>query len=250
MHPIFKGVRTVFRGVHLAAVLATATVDSWLQSRSATVEQRAAYAQRWSRNLLRAVRVEVDAQGPLAPAGWLVANHLSYLDILVLASVQPFIFVAKSEVAQWPIFGRMSRSAGTAFIERRRRTDVARVLEELRTLVASGIPIVVFPEGTSSDGSQVLPFHPGLLEGPAAEGWPVTPAGIAYSVEGGNAAEHVCYWGDMTLLPHLGKLLTLDRVVAHLRTGPPLTGIKDRKVLAAAAHAAVRELKGDQKPAS
>src|SRR5262249_10787518 len=125
---------------------------------------RARCLQRHSRRGLRVLEVGVSVNGCVPGSGLLVSNHLSYLDVLVLSSITPAIFVSKSEVKHWPVFGWMARRAGTLFIERAKRGDVARVNDEADRLLETGMLLVIFPEGTSSDGREVLPFRSSLLE--------------------------------------------------------------------------------------
>src|SRR5262249_17962547 len=154
--------------------------------------------------------------GCVPGSGLLVSNHLSYLDVLVLSSITPAIFVSKSEVKHWPVFGWMARRAGTLFIERAKRGDVARVNDEADRLPETGMLLVIFPEGTSSDGREVLPFRSSLLEPIVGRRHPLSVAHISYEAEDGNAGKDVCYWGDMTFGPHLLKLLSLRRVRASV----------------------------------
>ncbi len=139
-------------------------------------------------------------------SGLLVCNHLSYLDVIVLSSIRPCVFVAKRDVAAWPLFGWLARAAGTIFVDRERRLASADVVDLVRDAVAGGSLVVLFPEGTSSDGSTVLPFKSALLESAVELRCPVAAAAIEYSLDDGSVADEVCYWGDMTLVPHLLNL--------------------------------------------
>jgi 1-acyl-sn-glycerol-3-phosphate acyltransferase len=151
--------------------------------------------------------------------------------------------VSKSEVGSWPVAGPLTRCAGTLYIVRRSKADVLRLAEDMKRVVDAGMVVTLFLEGTSSDGSKVLPFRSSLL-GPAEElGWPVTPAWIHYTMEKGLVSEDVCYWGDMTFLTHFLKLLTKERVQAHARFGPPVTEKLGRKELAQALHARICRMK-------
>src|SRR6185436_7426012 len=108
--------------------------------------------------VLRLLAADIGSDGPCPRDGLLVSNHLSYLDILVLATLTPAVFVSKSEVKNWPVFGWFARMAGTIFLQRTRRADVVRISEEITTVLRGGHLVVLFPEGTSSNGRQVLPF--------------------------------------------------------------------------------------------
>jgi 1-acyl-sn-glycerol-3-phosphate acyltransferase len=226
-------------GVRLAgflAVVAGAFAD-WgvriaLRGRRDDVNLRAQWLSRWSRRLLRVLEVRVAGLGLPPQSGLLVSNHLGYLDVLVLAAVQPCVFVAKTDVRHWPVLGLLARLAGTLFVRRDQRTDVARLNAALAHPLNNGAVVVVFPEGTSSDGRAVLPFHSALL-GPAADGArPVTPAWIGYRLEGGSAEDEVCYWRDMVFVPHFLNLLTKRRVRACLVFGDTGNALPDRKRLA------------------
>ena len=195
------------------------------------------------RRVLRVLGVRYSSVGTPAPGAIIVANHVSYLDILVLAAMKPVVFVAKREVRAWPIFGWFARSAGTRFIDRERRGDVARVAAEFGSAVAEGVSVVIFLEGTSTDGRAVKPFKSSLLA-PAVEGhWPVVPAAISYALPAGHdVATEVCWWGDMTLAPHLLHLFTLLRIHAFVAWGEAEAAMADRKLLAVTLHRRVTGL--------
>lgn len=190
--------------------------------------ERAAWLHRWCKTCLRRLGVECDCNGVPPRNTLLVANHLSYLDVLVFSAITPCIFVAKKEVVGWPVFGSMARLSGTIFVDRRRRADVHRVAEQMAEAARAGVTVVVFPEGGSSNGRDVLPFYSSLLE-PAVElQLPVTPAHISYTLRDGNPETDICYWGDMTLAPHLARLLSRHGVRPRIRFGQPRV-YSDRK---------------------
>lgn len=204
------------------------------------VAARARWLSRTCRAVLRAIGVRASAVGRQPAAGVVVCNHLGYLDILVLASQTPVVFVAKREVRDWPIFGWFARMAGTQFVDRARRGDVVRVAAQLSPVLAAGVSVVLFLEGTSSDGREVHPFKPSLLDPVVRGGMPVMPAAISYvAPPGHSAATEICWWGDMTLTRHLLNLLSLHPVQAYLGWGEPIAGENDRKKLAALAHGRV-----------
>lgn len=161
-----------------------------------------------SRRFLRLLRCTVEVRGKIPRGGLVVSNHLSYVDILVVGSVCPAIFVAKSEVRTWPVFGTLACMAGTVFVRRGDRRGVYGQLGSLAEALALGFPVVLFPEGTSSDGTCVLPFRSSLIEAAVVTGSAVTPVALAYELGNHDAGTDVCYWGDMTFLPHLFKLLS------------------------------------------
>ena len=183
--------------------------------------------------------------GEVPTSGLLVSNHLSYLDILTLCASAPLVFVSKADVRRWPLFGWLAALAGTVFIERERRSHVGAVNQEIQSALASGLLVVIFPEGTSSDGADVLPFRSSLLE-PALRGnHQISTAWIHYALEDGDAKSEVCYWGDHTFFPHLLNLLGKKSVRATLRFGKFQRTTDDRKELAKQLHAAVLKLKSE-----
>src|SRR6185369_10489209 len=118
----------------------------------------------WARLILWLLAVRVEASGaPPRPPFLLVANHLSYLDVLVLASRLPSVFVSKAEVRRWPLLGPICTALGTIYIDRGQRRDIPRVMAEIEAALDSGLGVVFFPEGTSSKGETVAPFKPSLL---------------------------------------------------------------------------------------
>lgn len=190
---------------------------------------RAAILQKWSARLLSSIGVQIHLDGEIPDRGLIVSNHLSYLDILVFSAVSACVFVSKREVKSWPGIGWISSLAGTIYIDRTRRTNTHSAQEEMQSPLLSGMRLVLFPEGTSSDGSRVMHFHSSLFQ-PAVElKMPITAAAIEYSLSDGNAALEVCYWGSMAMAPHLLKLLTKESVQATLRFSSEQLTFNDRK---------------------
>lgn len=177
---------------------------------------RSRWLQWCSRRTLRVFAVQTSFRGTLPQAGLLVSNHLSYLDILVLVSLTPAVFVSKAEVKSWPVFGWFASLAGTLFVDRTRRTDVTRMNAQIEQALANGNVVVLFPEGTSWNGSEVLPFKSSLLEPIVGAKYPLAVSGIRYAVAEGSVADDICYWGDMTFFPHLVRLMTKRQVEARV----------------------------------
>jgi len=192
---------------------------------------------------LRVLRLEIESTGPCPRDGLLVSNHLSYLDILVLSTLTPAVFVSKSEVRTWPVFGWFARMAGTIFLERTQRADVARISEEIGAVLANGHLVVLFPEGTSSNGRQVLPFRSSLLEPLNGQKHLLSIACIGYEVPDGSAENDACYWGDMTILPHLVRVMTKEKIRVRVQFSRVERGTDNRKELARRLHAEVVRLK-------
>jgi lyso-ornithine lipid O-acyltransferase len=147
--------------------------------------------------------------------GLIVSNHLSYLDIPVFSAATPCIFVAKREVRNWPVFGLLARAGGTVFVDRQSRASTDEVGQQMIDALRQGVAVLLFPEGTSTDGSTVLRFHPSLLEPAIAIGQPIVPAVIGYRMDGGDERD-LCYYGDVRFVPHLLHLLGRTGVFAEV----------------------------------
>jgi 1-acyl-sn-glycerol-3-phosphate acyltransferase len=222
-----------------AALLFLLTAGPWSGFR-----RRSLWLHRACRFLLRTINVRFTVEGEARPrTGVVASNHVSYVDILVLAAATPQVFLAKSEVRSWPVFNWFARMAGTQFIDRNRRADVARQNADFVHIVENDAVLTIFLEGTSTDGSYVRPFRSSLLEPAVAHDWPITPAAIYYTCTGGDVAQDVCWWGDMGFFEHLFRLVRVDTVTAHLRFGAPVAAGDDRKALATRLHEEVVALK-------
>ena len=205
---------------------------------------KARWLQRVCGRALRVLAVSVELRGNPAHGAIIVSNHLSYMDILVLAAATPVVFVSKKEVRGWPLFGWFAEKAGTRFIDRTKRGDVRRIGDEIGPVMRADLTVVLFLEGTTTDGRVVLPFKASLLEPAVAHGWNVVPTALGYVVPFGRSVEReVCWWGDMTLLPHLLNFTTLPWVLAKINWGEPVAALSDRKVLAERLHERVCQLK-------
>ncbi|MFK8253597.1 lysophospholipid acyltransferase family protein [Ancylobacter terrae] len=197
------------------------------------------------------VRVRVVGEFAAGRPLLIVANHVSWLDIPVLGARMPLAFVAKSEVGTWPGIGLLARLARTVFVDRQRRSDTARVTRAMAERMGEGDPVVLFAEGTSSEGVRVLPFRSALLgatQAAVAGDTPVTvqPLAIAYIRQDGlpllsRERHRIAWFGDMELAPHLAALLRRGAIDVELRVGPPLAGAT-RKEIAVAAEQSVRDL--------
>ena len=198
---------------------------------------------------LRAIDVELVVAGPLPGSGLIVSNHVSYLDILAYSAAVPCVFVSKAEVESWPVFGRYARWSGSVFVRRHDRADAARANVSVVESLRDGVPVVLYPEGTTTDGTDVLRFHSTMLQPAIDAGSLVTPCAIRYELEDGDAGREVCWWGDMTLLPHVLNLLGKKSIRARIVFGESVTVGGDRKELSKILHERVvrlhRELRSE-----
>jgi 1-acyl-sn-glycerol-3-phosphate acyltransferase len=201
-------------------------------ARTKRLRTRSVWLHRWSRFACRVLGIRIVTGNSMPRAGLLVCNHLSYLDILVLSSIEPCVFVAKRDVMGWPLFGWLARSAGTIFIDRERRLSSFNVVGLLKDAIASGSLVVLFPEGTSSDGTTVLPFKSALLESVVQLRCPVATAAMEYALDDGSVANEVCYWRDMTLVPHLLNLFFKREIRSSCSFSRPKIRTGDRKKIA------------------
>jgi len=211
--------------------------------RGGELNARIAWMQWMSRRFLSLLHCDVVVTGNMPKEGLIACNHLGYVDILVIGSVCPAVFVAKSDVRGWPIFGWLASRAGTIFVSRNAPAQVASQLRQMELPLKEGRPVVLFPEGTSSDGSSVLPLRSSLFESVIATGSPITPAAIGYDMGGhGSVGTEIAYWGDHVLLPHLINLLSKKSFTAHLAFGTSRSPMPDRKQEASFLHAEISAL--------
>ncbi len=207
---------------------------------------------RYANRVLGIRRTVVGVPAPGRPL-LIAANHVSWLDITVLSAIAPVSFVAKSEVAGWPLFGLFARLQRTVFVDRTRRTATRAAAAEMGERMGAGDALVLFPEGTSDDGNRVYPFRSALLGAArdlaARNGAPVfvQPAAIVYTglqglPLGRRARPRLAWYGDMELGPHLLEVFAQGAIDVTVVFGEPerLDAAGDRKALAARLEAAVR----------
>ena len=198
----------------------------------------------WRRTLMRqwcrwgcvALGVRVTTRGALPKdAQYLVANHLGYLDILVLGSQANAAFVSRADVEHWPVIGWLAKQFDTVFLERSKKRDLPTVNAGLKERLERGEIIVMFPEGTSSSGEGLLPFRSPLLGPPAEHGSAVAAACIRYTTGEGDPDQKHCvaWWGDMEFAPHASAMLSVSRIDATVAFAPAARRNSDRKQLAA-----------------
>lgn len=186
-----------------------------------TLEDRARWLQSTARLVMWSLGIRATITGEPPTIGLLVSNHLSYLDAAIYAAAFPCTMVAKAELSHWPVFGMMARASGTMFVDRSSRASAVAVTEQVAQRLKGPLPVLFFPEGTSTDGSHVLRFHSRLFT-PATEGGvPVTAAAVRYVIEDSTPERELCWFGDTLLLPHLWKALGTAGFCAEVHFGEP-----------------------------
>jgi 1-acyl-sn-glycerol-3-phosphate acyltransferase len=209
----------------------------------ATARTRSRHVERWSRRLLAILHVRLHVEGERPDANsrpaLIVANHVSWLDIFLLDAVAHVRFVGKSEIRRWPVIGWLSTRAGTMYIERSRRRDTGRINRLVAAALERRELCAVFPEGTTTIGDEVLPFHASLLQPAVAAGADVIPVAIRFARPDGTRCEEAAYDGDKSLLDTMRLMLTQPRIEATLRFLPPIhaAGRSRREVAEEAARA-------------
>ena len=207
-------------------------------------EQTEATVAQWSRDMLRimGVQLEVRGQAPAAGPCLVVANHISWLDILVINAAQPVRFVSKADVLRWPLLGSLVAGAGTLFIERERKRDALRVVHQCAEALQRGETVAVFPEGTTGSGPELLPFHANLLQSAVSVDAPLQPLALRYSLPNERHAQAAAYVGEMTLVASLWQVVSNKNLRADLQILPAIESqAMDRRALAEMARAAIQQ---------
>ncbi len=190
----------------------------------------------WSRVLgwIFGIRMRVD--GPRPPRGaFLASNHLTHFDIPVLASIFPMQFVAKAEIAKWPLFGQLALLAGTIYVDRADRGSTPKIVAHMSRYLKHSASVVLFPEGTCGNGLEISPFKASLFAPPVALQLPTVPVAIRYVGEG-------AVWTEGSMASHMARMLRGRRIEVAIRFGEPIPAATDRKALAVEARRRVADL--------
>ena len=199
--------------------------------------QQGMRVQAWSMALLGhlGIALQVRGQAPMQGPVLLVANHLSWLDIVVIHAAGHCRFVSRADLQNWPLIGTLATAAGTLYIERSTRRDALRVVHQMADALRAGEVLAVFPEGTTGDGRTLLPFHANLLQAAVSADAPVQPVGLRYVDRASGAATYApSYVGDETLLGSVWRTACAQPIAAVVHYGAPeLAQARDRRTWSA-----------------
>ncbi len=230
-------IRAVFRlartGLHLLWGMATVALAFPLLP----VNIRQRLKVRWSRQLLDALGVRLRVAGTPHVGALLVANHISWLDVYAINALLPTTFVSKDEVRSWPVIGWLSAHTGTIFMERGSRNAAMRAKERLADELRMRNCVSVFPEGSTSQGDSVLPFHGALFQSAIDARAPVAPTALHYRGRNGELSRAAAYVGDTSLWQSLRAIITASDLTAHVCFLPAIDpNGQNRRHLAHLAH--------------
>lgn len=196
----------------------------------------------WARGFVRIANLKLEIKGaPPRPPFLLVSNHLSYLDIAALRSAAECIFVAKADIESWLMAGTMIRNVGMIYINRENRRDIPRAGAKIIRALERGEGVAIFAEGTTSNGSRILPFKSSLLEFAAARDLPVYYATVSYQTAPGEipASESACWWREESeFVPHILELFKMPGLSGSVTFGDSPVISTNRKELAEQLHQA------------
>jgi 1-acyl-sn-glycerol-3-phosphate acyltransferase len=241
------GLRAIWRLLRaLLHALAGWCTITFLFPRLDTQAQHAR-VQAWARRMLQVLGIQLRMQGqpPLHGPLLLASNHISWLDILVLHAARHCRFVSKAEVRHWPLIGTLATGAGTLYIERASRRDAMRVVHQMAASLQGGDIVAIFPEGTTSNGVDLLPFHANLIQAAVVVDAPVQPVGLQFlDARTGGPSRSAAYIDDDTLMGSVWRLLSGPPVAAVVAYGVPQRAEgRDRRAWAADLRQAVHALR-------
>ena len=232
--PWWRVPRAVWRLMHTIAYLVWASWLVRLTFGGLSTEAKARKIQHWSHGLLTRLGVRLQVHGQFRPgAKLIVSNHVSWMDILAIYATHPARFVSKAEVAHWPVVGGMVVAAGTLLLERAKRRDAMRVMGLLTQTMKDGGTAAAFPEGTTGNGQEVLPFHGNLLQAAIDADVPVQPVAIRYVDSVHAISPSAAYVGDTSLAQSLWWVAGAQGLTVHLTVlSPQRVTHADRRALA------------------
>ena len=226
MSPRHAGIITqVSRGMRLGGKLLQGLLLAWFVFPQLKLLERRELVERWCREVLDVLNVRLILHGEVPPQRvssiFFVANHISWLDILVLNSIRQVRFVAKAELRSWPIIGALAKRTGTFFLQRKSMTQLSRLTRSLTSALRRGDCVAVFPEGTTTDGTSVRSFHSGLFEAPVIAGSLIWPIALRYVVSDGRPDTPLAFVGDESLVASIFKHLKQATITVHVSFAVP-----------------------------
>jgi 1-acyl-sn-glycerol-3-phosphate acyltransferase len=186
-----------------------------------TLERRALWLHQSGVLVMKRMGIGLKITGTPPVSGLLVSNHLSYLDIMIFGTALPCYLVSKIEIGRWPFFGTLARLGGTIFVDRSSRASAEAVTDVIAERLKGTVPVLFFPEGTSTDGTELLRFHSRFFTPAVDAGVPVVAAALRYVVEDGSPERELCWFGDDKFLPHIWKVLGGPDFSAEVHFGEP-----------------------------
>ncbi|SCX14701.1 lyso-ornithine lipid acyltransferase [Nitrosomonas eutropha] len=240
VNKLVKSIRFIRLMLHIASGL----LQSLLLPYTSTARQNHMIC-KWAQKFLHILNVKLSSGGSLPACNQqgvlFVANHTSWLDIIVILALYPVRFVAKAEISTWPVLGWLCRSAGTLFIERKKRGDTLRVNQKIDSMLKAGCSVAIFPEGATCNGDVLLHFHASLLQPVVTAKALLCPIAIRYSNRDGSRNTSVVYV-TVTILQSLMLILNEPEIQAELNFMSPIPGDdKNRRELARLAEKAIAQ---------
>jgi len=227
MKAAFKLIRAIFhllRGIWIVKTRFSRSTSS----------ERASHVERWSAQLLAIFGIQLKVLGAPIQNGLLVANHISWLDNVAIHAAHFCRFVAKSDIKAWPLIGYLTAQTGMLFIERASRRDAHRVVARIAKRLQAGDCVAVFPEGTTGEGLELLPFHANMIQSAIDADSKVQPVALQFiDTVSGKQSFAPCFVGDDTLLQSVWRTLRSSSITVVIQFGESqMHGGRDRRVWA------------------
>jgi 1-acyl-sn-glycerol-3-phosphate acyltransferase len=237
--------------VTLALALVYCLMRFWFQCLTGrdSLERRGQWQHESALLVMGIFGIRLKVTGSLPKGGLMVSNHLSYLDILVFSAALPVFLVSKIEIGSWPFFGTLARAGGALFVDRSSRASAEATTELIAERLRGPVPVLFFPEGTSTDGTQVLRFHSRFFIPAVDAGLPVTAAAVRYVPSDGSPESTVCWFGNTAFVPHLLKNLGGADFAAEIHFGEARI-YENRRVAAQRTYVDVVAMRGAGAPAA
>jgi len=236
--------RAARRAVALGSLLLFCLLRSlWLRLTGPdTMERRAQWLHESGVLVMKCMGIGLKLTGTPPASGLLVSNHLSYLDIMIFGTALPCYLVSKVQIGRWPFFGTLARAGGTIFVDRSSRASAESVTVKIAERLKGPVPVLFFPEGTSTDGTELLRFHSRFYTPAVEAGVPVIAAAIRYVPEDGSPERELCWYGDAAFLPHIWKVLGGPDFSAEVHFGEPRI-YTSRRTAADATHTEIEAMR-------